>query len=117
MEASDCFSQFWVTFKNEKMAEIKWSLIGKHNMQNGLAAIAAAFHVGVKPAVAIEALNRFQGVKRRLELKANTKGIQIFDDFAHHPQPFKPLWQAFGQKSVMSKEFLPFLSYALIPCV
>ena len=60
-------------------------LSGRHNRANALAAIAAARHVGVTPDVALDALTRFEGVKRRLELRGTVRGVAVFDDFAHHP--------------------------------
>ena len=60
-------------------------LLGKHNRSNALAAIAAAHTVGVEVSVAVEALTKFQGVKRRLEKIAAVGSIEIFEDFAHHP--------------------------------
>lgn len=64
---------------------LSWSLLGEHNMNNALAAIAAARHAGVSAEVAIEALASFKGIKRRMELKGVVAGVQVFDDFAHHP--------------------------------
>ncbi len=58
---------------------------GSHNRSNAIAAIAAARHVGVPPAVAMEALSQFEGVKRRLELRGTQNGVAVYDDFAHHP--------------------------------
>jgi UDP-N-acetylmuramate: L-alanyl-gamma-D-glutamyl-meso-diaminopimelate ligase len=52
---------------------------------NALAAIAAARHAGVEANVAIDALSRFQGVRRRLELRGTVRGVRVYDDFAHHP--------------------------------
>jgi UDP-N-acetylmuramate: L-alanyl-gamma-D-glutamyl-meso-diaminopimelate ligase len=52
---------------------------------NALAAIAAARHAGVEPRAAIEALGRFEGVRRRLEQRGTARGIAVYDDFAHHP--------------------------------
>ena len=63
----------------------RWSLLGQHNLENALAAIAAAGHVGVEPKVALEALAEFKGVKRRLELRGTFGGITLYEDFAHHP--------------------------------
>jgi UDP-N-acetylmuramate: L-alanyl-gamma-D-glutamyl-meso-diaminopimelate ligase len=60
-------------------------LIGLHNVRNGLAAIAAAEHIGVHPSQSIDALARFQGVKRRMELRGAAAGVRVYDDFAHHP--------------------------------
>jgi len=60
-------------------------LLGVHNQLNALAAIAAARHAGVAPALSIEALGTFANVKRRLELRGVVNGISVYDDFAHHP--------------------------------
>src|SRR5690606_18147547 len=62
-----------------------WPLLGLHNLENALAAIAAANHVGVPPATALAALERFEGVKRRLEKRGEFAGITLYEDFAHHP--------------------------------
>jgi UDP-N-acetylmuramate: L-alanyl-gamma-D-glutamyl-meso-diaminopimelate ligase len=64
---------------------VKWAMSGVHNMRNALAAVAAAHHVGVDVAVACEALAQFAGVKRRQELLGEIGGVQVYDDFAHHP--------------------------------
>jgi UDP-N-acetylmuramate: L-alanyl-gamma-D-glutamyl-meso-diaminopimelate ligase len=60
-------------------------LAGKHNRLNAVAAIAAAAHVGVPVAKSIEALAQFRNVKRRLELVGEARGVEVYDDFAHHP--------------------------------
>ena len=60
-------------------------LLGRHNRLNALAAIAAARHAGVPVGHSIEALKHFKGVKRRMELRGEIKGVRIYDDFAHHP--------------------------------
>ncbi|MCH9770624.1 MAG: UDP-N-acetylmuramate:L-alanyl-gamma-D-glutamyl-meso-diaminopimelate ligase [Gammaproteobacteria bacterium] len=79
------YSQFEVWHRDQKVGVVKWSLIGEHNMNNALAAIAAAHEVGVTGADAIAALNKFSGVKRRLEIRGVVNGITVYDDFAHHP--------------------------------
>lgn len=68
---------------------VSWSLLGEHNMKNGLGAIYAAHHVGVPFDVACEALSTFKGVKRRLEIRYQTAEISLYDDFAHHPSAIK----------------------------
>ena len=60
-------------------------MLGKHNMQNALAAIAAARHVGVPAALSVESLSSFKGIKRRMEVRGVVKGVTVYDDFAHHP--------------------------------
>ncbi len=68
-----------------KIGRVDWSQLGEHNQLNALAAIAAAEHVGVAPDVAAAALGSFQSVRRRLELVGQVQGVQVYDDFAHHP--------------------------------
>lgn len=64
---------------------ISWTLSGIHNVNNALMAMAAAYHVGVPIDQAAQALSQFAGIKRRMELIATVNGVQIYDDFAHHP--------------------------------
>ena len=64
---------------------VHWSLMGLHNMENALAAIAAARHAGVSTEDAIRSLGAFQGVARRMQLRGEVNGIRVYDDFAHHP--------------------------------
>jgi UDP-N-acetylmuramate: L-alanyl-gamma-D-glutamyl-meso-diaminopimelate ligase len=78
-------SEFMVVHREQPVAAVRWSQSGMHSVRNGLAAIAAARHVGVTPDHAISALSRFSGVKRRMERLADVGGIQVYDDFAHHP--------------------------------
>jgi len=58
---------------------------GRHNVFNALAAIAAAGAVGVTHEEAAAALERFAGIRRRLEVVGQTNGITVIDDFAHNP--------------------------------
>jgi UDP-N-acetylmuramate: L-alanyl-gamma-D-glutamyl-meso-diaminopimelate ligase len=72
-----------------KQADVTWALTGFHNIANGVAAMAAAHHVGVTLEVAAEALSVFKGVKRRMELLAEIGNVKVYDDFAHHPTAIK----------------------------
>ena len=76
---------FDVRFNGEALGTVEWPLTGEHNRLNALASIAAARHVGVPPALAIEALSRFENVKRRMEVRGVVNDITVYDDFAHHP--------------------------------
>jgi UDP-N-acetylmuramate: L-alanyl-gamma-D-glutamyl-meso-diaminopimelate ligase len=78
-------SRFSVLENGTARGNGKWSLLGLHNLENALAAIAAAGHVGVAPDVALAALAEFKGVKRRLENRGTFGGISLYEDFAHHP--------------------------------
>ncbi|MGD8173060.1 UDP-N-acetylmuramate:L-alanyl-gamma-D-glutamyl-meso-diaminopimelate ligase [Vibrio sp. TRT 21S02] len=78
-------SQFHVLYQGERVGTVTWDLVGDHNVDNALMAIAAARHVGVTPDLACEALAKFINTKRRLELKGEVNGVTVYDDFAHHP--------------------------------
>ena len=78
-------SQFDVFFEGVKVGGVSWSLTGLHNVNNALAAMAAARSVGVEPPIACDALSCFASVKRRMELVATVAGVSVYDDFAHHP--------------------------------
>jgi len=67
------------------LGRVDWDMLGRHNAANGLAAVAAACHAGVTADAALEALRKFGGVKRRLEVRGVVRGITVYDDFAHHP--------------------------------
>ncbi len=84
-KASGEEGKFEVMLKGVSKGLIVWPLIGKHNMMNALAAIAAARHAGVPSKVAIDALNEFEGVARRMENRGSINGVTVYDDFAHHP--------------------------------
>jgi UDP-N-acetylmuramate: L-alanyl-gamma-D-glutamyl-meso-diaminopimelate ligase len=77
--------RFDVRRSGESLGTLSFDLQGAHNLQNALAAIAAAQAAGVPARTAIGALDRFQGVRRRMELRGTAGGVTIWDDFAHHP--------------------------------
>jgi len=58
---------------------------GAYNRLNALAAIIAARHAGIAIEQSCEALAKFTGIKRRLEVRGVIAGITVYDDFAHHP--------------------------------
>ena len=78
-------SRFTVCRNGERLAEVAWSLIGEHNVNNALAALAAADHAGVPATVGAAALDGFVNAKRRLEVIVERGTLTIYDDFAHHP--------------------------------
>ena len=78
-------SRFAVMRGDQAVGEVDWNLIGRHNVMNALAAIAAAAAGGVDARQAIAALSEFRSAKRRLEFVGERNGIRVYDDFAHHP--------------------------------
>ncbi len=91
-------SEFEIFYRNQYQGAVNWSMIGLHNVNNALAAVAAANNVGVKPAHAIEALNTFAGLKRRLEVRGVVNNITVYDDFAHHPTAIETTLQGLRAK-------------------
>lgn len=78
-------SAFSVLHRGVDVATVQWPLLGRHNVLNGLAALAAAHAVGVDVAQVAPALARFNSVKRRMEVIGQARGVTVYDDFAHHP--------------------------------
>jgi UDP-N-acetylmuramate: L-alanyl-gamma-D-glutamyl-meso-diaminopimelate ligase len=78
-------SHFSVAHEGREIGDVRWNLLGRHNVMNALAAIAAADAGGVDARAALAALPGFRSAKRRLELIGQAGGISVYDDFAHHP--------------------------------
>nr|WP_313495228.1 UDP-N-acetylmuramate:L-alanyl-gamma-D-glutamyl-meso-diaminopimelate ligase [Pseudoxanthomonas mexicana] len=78
-------SAFAVRHHGTEIGEVHWPMLGRHNVLNGLAALAACHAVGVDVAAVLPALAAFRSVKRRLEVIGQHDGITVYDDFAHHP--------------------------------
>jgi UDP-N-acetylmuramate: L-alanyl-gamma-D-glutamyl-meso-diaminopimelate ligase len=70
-------SEFTVRLADAPVGMVRWPLIGLHNVDNALAAIAAARHAGVTPERACTALATFAGVRRRMELKGAAAGARV----------------------------------------
>jgi UDP-N-acetylmuramate: L-alanyl-gamma-D-glutamyl-meso-diaminopimelate ligase len=84
-EPDSGYSTFEIRHHDRSVGHVEWSMLGRHNAENGLAAFVAAHRAGVDERVALEALRRFRGVRRRLEVRGTVGGIVVYDDFAHHP--------------------------------
>ncbi|MFQ3333741.1 MAG: UDP-N-acetylmuramate: L-alanyl-gamma-D-glutamyl-meso-diaminopimelate ligase [Woeseiaceae bacterium] len=78
-----------IKHKNTISASSSWNMSGSYNIENALAAIAAANSIGITPASSLESLASYKGVKRRLEKLVTISNITIYDDFAHHPTSIK----------------------------
>ena len=102
-------SCFEVYHNEAQQGVAQWSLLGAHNVRNALAAIAAAYQVGVPVKTALAALTTFKNVKRRLELRGVTAhNIAVYDDFAHHPTAIQATIQALRGK-VQQKRMIAIL--------
>ena len=78
-------TRFDVAHRGEAVARVDLPLIGAFNVRNALATVAAGAAVGVSPEASSAALDRFAGVRRRLDLRGIGRGVAVYDDFAHHP--------------------------------
>jgi UDP-N-acetylmuramate: L-alanyl-gamma-D-glutamyl-meso-diaminopimelate ligase len=90
-------------------------LLGDHNVRNALAALAVGADLGLAMDVLREGLTQFKGVKRRLEVVGQARGVTVYDDFAHHPtaveetlravrraSPGRRIWAVFEPRSASS---------------
>ena len=107
--------RFHVFYRGDMVGEVNWSLTGVHNQLNALAALAAADHVGVAPALAARALGRFQNVRRRMEVRGsvglrnasvNASHVTVYDDFAHHPTAIRTTVDGLRRKIGPSQRIL-----------
>lgn len=78
-------SRFSILHDGTRVGQVTWQLFGDHNVENALAALAAAHHAGVNPEDSCHALSSFPGVHRRMAVTARRKNLTVYDDFAHHP--------------------------------
>lgn len=83
--AQDTMDRFNVGFEGQIVGQVQSPLTGAHNRSNVLAAIAAAVAFGVPVETACASVARFEGVKRRMQVRGEVRGIAVLDDFAHHP--------------------------------
>jgi len=80
---------FKVIHKGEILGEITLNLAGKHNISNALAAIAVGLELNIAFETIKKALEKIEGVNRRLEIKGEKRGILVVDDYGHHPTEVK----------------------------
>ncbi len=80
---------FDVLKQTRAFGTFKTNLIGMHNLLNIISTIAVADRLNIPCEVIAEALETFQGVKRRQEVRGIKRGITVMDDFAHHPTAVK----------------------------
>jgi UDP-N-acetylmuramate--alanine ligase len=78
-------SSFRVKHKGKILGELNLMVPGIHNVKNSLAGVAVGLELDIPWKKIREALNRFQGVNRRLEIKGEINQILVMDDYAHHP--------------------------------
>jgi UDP-N-acetylmuramate: L-alanyl-gamma-D-glutamyl-meso-diaminopimelate ligase len=112
LEITDGETRFRVSRQGSEVARVRMALAGRHNVLNAVAAIAIAHGRGVSGDAIADAMAEFRGVLRRLEVKGESSGVLVIDDFAHHPTairvtidaarhrwPGRRLWAVFEPRS------------------
>jgi len=112
LEITDGETRFRVSRQGTEVARVSMALAGRHNVLNAVAAIAIAHGRGVSGEAIAGAMAAFRGVLRRLEVKGESSGVLVVDDFAHHPTairatidaarhrwPDRKLWAVFEPRS------------------
>ena len=82
-------SHFTISLNGTRLGSVDWQLMGRHNVANALAALAAARHAGVPATLGIRALETFRSARRRMEQIVDLPQLKIYDDFAHHPSAIR----------------------------
>ena len=115
LKVSATSTLFSVRHRGDAIGSFEVPLLGAYNVRNALAALAVGAAVGLNPDTMREALRRFRGVRRRMELRGTAAGVAVYDDFAHHPTaigetlegvrsafPQRPVWAIFEPRSATS---------------
>ncbi len=90
-------STFKVVYQGETLGTVKLSLPGEHNVYNAMAAIVVGLELGIEFKKIKNALEKVEGVQRRLEIKGVVKGVTVLDDYGHHPTEIKTTLAALTQ--------------------
>jgi UDP-N-acetylmuramate: L-alanyl-gamma-D-glutamyl-meso-diaminopimelate ligase len=115
LEVAPAGTRFRVHKHGTLVGTFEVPLLGAHNVRNALAGIAVCATLGIDSRATADGLRSFAGVKRRLELRGSVDGIEVFDDFAHHPtavaetiaalrlaHPLRRIWAIFEPRSASS---------------
>lgn len=97
---------FAITYRGKTYSDLEIPLLGKHNVYNAVAVLGLALDLGVDIDLIRRGFQTFKGVKRRMEKKGEKRGVQFFDDYAHHPTEIattlRGVRQAIGEKRLIA---------------
>lgn len=85
VHASFPYQYFDLTYQNQVLHSIEFTMFGMHNVKNATAACLIALELGINEINIRKALKTFKGIKRRLEMVCKHDNITYIDDYAHHP--------------------------------
>jgi UDP-N-acetylmuramate: L-alanyl-gamma-D-glutamyl-meso-diaminopimelate ligase len=109
VEGDDAAGHLILSGPEGEIARAAWTLSGAHNRANACAALLAARHAGVPLERGLDALSRFQNVKRRLEMRGQAAGVTVYDDFAHHPTAIAATLEGLRRKAGATARILAVL--------
>jgi UDP-N-acetylmuramate--alanine ligase len=102
--ARDAAAEPWRSFSPELSAGgssftyhgqiLRVPLLGRHNAENALHAVMLCERLGHRLDRIAEALRRFRGIRRRLDVAGVAGGVTVIDDYAHNPAKIRAAWQA-----------------------
>lgn len=84
--------------KRELLGEFQLNVPGQHNALNATAALIAGMAAGLNFEICAQGLEKFEGVDRRFHYKGEASGIQVYDDYGHHPTEVRATLQAFRER-------------------
>lgn len=102
--SSGADTSFTVVHGQRNHGRFRMAMLGEHNVRNALAAIAVGVDLGLGMDALRDGLAKFAGVKRRLEVVGEERGVVVYDDFAHHPtaveETLKALRRSVGDRRI-----------------
>lgn len=87
-------TSFKCFYKKRLLGTVEIAIPGKHNVLNALSTILVGLKTGLKFNAIKRAIRKFDGARRRFDLRSNTNGIMLIDDYAHHPTEIKAVLSA-----------------------
>ncbi|MDA8325721.1 MAG: UDP-N-acetylmuramate--L-alanine ligase, partial [Nitrospiraceae bacterium] len=100
--------EYDVFMKGKELFRVRLPIPGDHNVLNSLAAVGAALELDIGPDVIRDALQEFEGIGRRLELKGRAGGINVYDDYGHHPTEVRATVKSLKEACGGSRLFVVF---------
>jgi UDP-N-acetylmuramate--alanine ligase len=97
IKTKELTSRFEVLHKGDPLGKITLCLPGEHNVKNALASVAIGLELGIAFNTIKAALEKAEGVQRRLEVKGEARAMTIIDDYGHHPTEIKTTLAALSQ--------------------
>ncbi len=76
---------YTVMHKGNKIADVSLSIPGEHNVYNSLSAFAVVYRYGINVDDIVKGIRNYHGTDRRFQYKGSFNGVEVIDDYAHHP--------------------------------